>query len=47
MVTAQGLVANAVVLPAGSATVALTSFWPWLNTTDAKVAMPVAKAGAL
>ena len=45
MVTLHGTVANVGRLPAGSVSVAVTSFWPGSKSTAANVATPLAKAG--
>src|SRR3954469_1345655 len=45
MITLHGKVANVVRLPAGSVSVAVTSFWPRSKSTAGKVARPRAKAG--
>src|SRR5438034_104077 len=47
MVTLHGTGASVVRLPAGSVSVAVTSFWPGSNTTAENVAMPPAKLDGL
>ena len=47
MVTLHGTVANVVMLPAGSVSVAVTSFWPRSKSTAANVATPLAKVGVV